>query len=44
MNYLHDEIRNRLQGENRSTAMRAYNWISSYHRQDYAALAASVKV
>jgi hypothetical protein len=44
MNYLHDESHNRLRGENLSTAMRAYNWISLYHQRDYAALAASVKV
>ena len=44
MNYLHDELRNRLQEAHLNIAMRAYNSLHDYRKCDYDALAQSTTV
>lgn len=44
MNYIHDELRNRLKEENLDTAMRAFSASHNYQKRDYSEMAKSVVV
>ena len=44
INYLHDELRNRLQEAHLNVAMRAFNSHHDYRRRDYTALAQAASV